>query len=111
MSDAIAPGYPGTLQTNRRPASRYMHAMPLMMAKFLAFEKIEVKNRPMFEAFYERIIREYGEDIKKNKPVLIVIRNGGIMEPLKRAEFFEKYLTDYEKAETLDDHFVYRRKQ
>lgn len=111
LSDAIAPGYPCTLETNRRPASRYLHAMPLMMAKFLAYEKNETKGQLIFNNFYERILQEYAEDIKKNKPVLIVIRNSGIMEPLNRSNFIERYLNNYEKVETIDDHFIYRLKK
>ncbi|MDZ4832879.1 MAG: hypothetical protein SGJ27_03675 [Candidatus Melainabacteria bacterium] len=111
ISDAIAPGYPSTLQTERKPASRYLHGMPLMMAKYLAFEKDGVKDKEQFESWVQRIIQEYGEDIAKNKPTLIVIRNTGIMEPLKQGQFFEKYMTNYEQFQNIDEHFIYHRKK
>lgn len=111
MSDAIAPGYPAALQADRLPASRYLHAMPLMMAKYLTYEKSGVQDRAKFDAMYDEIIKQYSEDIERNKPALIVIRNSGIMEPLQRADFFNKYLKDYENVDTVEEHFIYKRKQ
>ncbi len=112
LSDAIAPGYPLALVTNRRPASRYLHAMPLMMAKYLAFEKSDNKERQeVNQNVFDKIILEYAEDIKKYKPVVIVIRNSGIMDPLERTQFITRYLTNYEKVESIDDHFIYRLKR
>ncbi len=110
ISDAIAPGYPGTLQTFREPASRYMHGMPLMMAQYLAKDKMVVENRPIFLTFFNRIIDEYAADIAKNKPALIVIRNSGIIIPLDETKFIQTYMCDYEKVDTIDEHFIYRRK-
>jgi len=82
-----------------------------MMAKYLAFEKDGVKDKEQFESWVQRIIQEYGEDIAKNKPTLIVIRNTGIMEPLKQGQFFEKYMTNYEQFQNIDEHFIYHRKK
>ncbi len=110
ISDALGPGYPATLQACRLPASRYLHGMPLMMAKHLAFEKLGVDDRPKFEQFYQDIIRNYGADIARTKPTLIVIRSTAIMEPLERADFFNKYLRDYEKVNSFEGHFIYRLK-
>jgi hypothetical protein len=110
ISDAIAPGYPVTLQMERRPASRYLHGMPLMMAKYLAFEKHRVDDRMKFEAFYQQIIDQYYEDIQKNKPTLIIVRNSGIMEPLQKGAFFGTHLENYKQVEKVDEHFIYIRK-
>lgn len=110
ISDAISPGYPSTLQLERSPASRYMHGMPLMMAKYLAWEKPRVQDRLKYNQFFEQIINEYDQDIKKNKPPLIIIRDGGIVEPLTKGGFFDRSLIDYEKIGDTEGHLVYKRK-
>ena len=109
ISDAIAPGYPITLQTERRPASRYLHGMPLMMAKYLAWEKPRIKDRKKFEGFYNEIIEQYRQDIEKNKPTMIIVRESGIIEPLEKGGFFDIHLNNYKLVETFEGHRIYQR--
>jgi len=109
ISDAISPGYPVTLQTERQPASRYLHGMPLMMAKYLAWEKPRVKDKKKFEGFYNEIIEQYRLDIEKNKPPLIIVRESGIIEPLEKGGFFDVHLNKYKLVETFEEHRFYQR--
>lgn len=109
ISDAIAPGYPITLQMERQPASRYLHGMPLMMAKYLAWEKPRVKDKEKFEGFYNEIIEQYRQDIEKNKPTMIIVRESGIIEPLEKGGFFEVHLNRYKLVETFEEHRIYQR--
>jgi len=109
ISDAIAPGYPAVLQLERTPGSRYLHGMPLMLAKYLCFEKLHVKDRALFLTFYERIINDYQQDIGAFRPKLLIIRKSAILDALNKSEFFKK-LNDYELKETFEGHLIYQRK-
>jgi hypothetical protein len=109
VSDAISPGYPIALQTQRQPASRYLHGMPLMMAKYLAWEKPRVKDKKKFEGFFNEIIEQYRLDIEKNKPSLIIVRESGIIEPLEKGGFFDVHLNKYKLVETFEEHRLYQR--
>jgi hypothetical protein len=58
-------------------------------------------------SFRDRIVKEYAEDIKKNKPVLIFIQNGPAAEYLAPYNF-DQYLRNYKKIDDVAGFTVYK---
>ena len=111
MTRSIAPGYPLLLQTRRRPASRYLHAMLLPTTIFARDTTKSQVMKDKMDGFKEQILAEYREDIENNKPPLILIQAPRIYDIVNEGDFIRNViLYDYQYAGTVEDHRIYVRK-
>jgi len=111
ITSGVAPAYPLTLQTGRKCGSRYPHAMTLLMAKYIAWDKPGVVDKKPYERLLDRIIGEYGEDIKNNQPTLIVVEKSEVNAVLTKFDFYDKFMPNYYQAEKLEEYLIFTRKK
>jgi hypothetical protein len=94
-----------------RPGSRHLHCCILSVLKYvrdLHEDKPETKRLLAREA---DIVAEYGQDIKKNRPVLIFLQDMPVTSDyLFSYNFVEKYLSDYTKIDDIANFSVYKLK-
>ncbi|MBX9668022.1 MAG: hypothetical protein K2X93_10405 [Candidatus Obscuribacterales bacterium] len=110
MSNGVTPGYPWLTQLRCIPASRHLHMVVLSVLQYI---EETTKNTPDYAKFREdthRIVMEYVEDIRKNKPVLIFMQIGPdyFVQPF---DFINQYLQDYDELKTIDNFRVFKRKK
>lgn len=111
MTRSIAPGYPLLLQTNRQPASRYLHAMLLPTTIFASDISKSQAIKDKMKGYRTRILEDYEADIKQNNPKLIFVQATRIWDILQDANFVKKVLLEnYQFAGIVDDHRIYVRK-
>lgn len=95
ISTAMAPGYPSMIQTERRPGSRFIHAMPLVVLDYVVTSKSGF-DRPRFQKMEEQVLSWYGEDIAGFKPRLIFIQVSPMAGVLEKLNFQKRFLGAYE---------------
>ena len=106
-----APGYPLLLQTNRQPASRYLHAMLLPTIIFASDKAKSPAIKEKMLGFKTTILKNYRTDIKNNRPKLIFIQATRIWDILQDGVLEEAaLLDDYQYSGTVEDHRIYVRK-
>lgn len=111
MTRSIAPGYPLLLQTNRQPASRYLHAMLLPTTIFAADVSKSQAIKDKMKEYRTRILEDYQADIENKKPKLVFVQATRIWDILQDANFVKKALLEnYHFAGITDDHRIYVRK-
>jgi|GEM_PF-322694 len=103
LGTPIEPGFPAILQSGRRSASRYLYCFLV----WLEFAK-EKGGSNAFEQLEELVVANYGADIAKNKPVLIMVQDMPMEYILSRYEFFDKYMQGYTKIGKTADHSIYK---
>lgn len=109
MSNAVSPGYPWLTQFRYAPGSRHLH---MVIISVLSYIKDCLPHTPENENLYkqiDRIVLEYAEDIKKNKPRFVFMQVGPdyFDEPY---QFPKKYLGDYDELPQIENFRVFRRK-
>lgn len=111
LSTAMAPGYPAMVQSGRKPGSRFIHAMPLVVADYV----VEVKKPQDLKRFQEmrsQIVAWYREDIEKYKPVLIFVQKQTMAELVDRLGLQSIILREYRALPEVGDAYgmtVYKR--
>lgn len=109
LSTAMAPGYPSMIQSERRPASRFIHGMPFIVLDFVCnnnreeAEKLgaenmsaaQVKNKNHFEKLRRQFLLWYGADIEKYRPKLIFIQEVPMESVLRDSGFQSTFMTNY----------------
>lgn len=111
LSTAMAPGYPAMVQSGRKPGSRFIHAMPLVVADYV----VEVKKPQDLKRFQEmraQIVALYREDIEKYKPVLIFVQKQTMPELLDRLGLLPYILENYSALPEVGEAYgmtVYKR--
>ena len=103
LGTPIEPGFPAILQSGRRSASRYLYCFLV----WLEFAK-EKSGSAAFDQLEELVVANYGEDIAKNKPVLIMVQDMPMEYILARHEFFDKYMRGYSKIGKTAEHSIYK---
>jgi hypothetical protein len=107
IGNGVRPGYPALLQSGRKCASRYLHGMVIPMV-LGAMELNPSHNTTELD----RILANYGSDIERNRPALIVIEADCIAPVLAQHNFISRYMADYYLSETQTEQrlIVYKRK-
>ncbi|MBS1992952.1 MAG: hypothetical protein JSS83_20685 [Cyanobacteria bacterium SZAS LIN-3] len=103
LGTPIEPGFPAILQSGRRPASRYLYCFLV----WLEFAR-EKSASPVFEELEELVVANYGADIARNRPVLIMVQDMPMEYILARFNFFEKYMQGYKKIGKTAEHSIYK---
>ena len=109
ISTAMAPGYPAMIQTERRPGSRFIHAMPLVVLDYVVSSGSALE-RPRFQKMEEQVLSWYGEDIAGYKPRLIFIQSSPMAGLLEKLSFQKRFLGAYEKIAEDFGMQIWRRK-
>jgi len=110
MSRSIGPGYPILLQLNRRPASRYLHAMLLPTLIFARENSVTMPVQTQMDLFKNQVVRGYKQDIKAVRPKLIFI-SPLIWDILGGVHFDQDTLDkDYVFSGVIEEARVYIRK-
>jgi hypothetical protein len=111
ISSSMSPGYPVFIQTGRRPASRFLHAMILPVLQFVIDNPGDAdrRERKRFEDQMQQILTWYGEDIATNKPKLIFVQIPFMSPFLEQRQFFKKQMADYRLLESKEDNRIYVR--
>jgi len=73
----------------------------------LEFAK-EKTGRTTFDQLEELILANYGQDVLKNKPVLIMVQDMPMEYILARSDFFGKYMTGYTMIGKTAGHTIYK---
>lgn len=107
IGNAVAPGFPPTTQLRVKPGSRHLHCCILSVLQYIKDVRDVTPENTRLLAFKDRIVKEYAEDIEKNKPVLIFIQNGPAAEYLAPYNF-DKYLKNYKKIEDVAGYTAYK---
>lgn len=116
LSQWMRPAYPCLLQTDRKPASRYLWSFPLKMCEFLKHNAKNSYERKKYAEMEKRIVGEIYEDIDKTHPRLIVIAPGAINPPYPTSIWsylethgFEKVLSDYAPLGIWNQNYLWLR--
>ena len=107
IGNAVAPGFPPTTQLRVRPGSRHLHCCILSVLQYIKDVREVTPENLRLCSFKDRIVKEYAEDIKKNKPVLIFIQNGPAAEYLAPYNF-DQYIKNYKKIEDVSGYTAYK---
>jgi len=109
ISSSMGPAYPVYLQSRRRPASRFLHAMVLPLLASVIDNPETGGERAIFKERMKQFLDWYGQDIARNKPKLIIIQNNFIYGLLSRHGFFNRYMANYKVIQVQDDNRIYLR--
>ncbi len=92
--NGVAPGYPMLTQLRCVPGSRHLHSVILSVLSYIKDSRPQTEENVKLWKNTDRIVKEYGEDIVKNRPRLVFIQ--------KVPDYFDKpynfvatYLKDY----------------
>jgi hypothetical protein len=110
ISSAMAPGYPVFLQSERKPASRFLHGMILPILTSIIDDPEETRTE-LFKSRLRQILDWYGEDIAANKPKVVFIQIRFIYDLLRERGFFEREMANYKVIQDEGDYRVYLRDQ
>ncbi|HMX47169.1 MAG TPA: hypothetical protein PLC15_01480 [Candidatus Obscuribacter sp.] len=106
IGSGIRPGYPAQLQCGRRPGSRYLYGYPLTMLDQARENRPDLTAR--FKALEARVVAELGEDISKNKPLLVFVQRCPTGLLLAPYHFISRYLQNYSLIGEVDGAGVYK---
>ncbi|MDZ4832901.1 MAG: hypothetical protein SGJ27_03795 [Candidatus Melainabacteria bacterium] len=110
MSNAVSPGYPWLTQLRFVPGSRHLHMVILSVLSYVKdCLPASDKNIALYKNM-DRIVGEYAEDIKANKPRFIFMQKGPdyFVEP---HDFVNKHLIkDYDELQSIENFRTFRRK-
>lgn len=107
IGNAVAPGFPVTTQLNVKPGSRHLHCCILSVLQYIKDVRPASPEKTRLLSFKDGIVKEYIDDIEKNKPVLIFMQNNPATEYLTPYKF-EQYLKNYKKIDDVAGYTVYR---
>lgn len=105
IGSGIRPGYPCQLQACRKPASRYLYFMITMILTAIE-KKPELKSKWL--SIEKTVIENLGEDILKNKPVVVYLQDWPVDEALEEYNFKKRFLRNYSLAGHVDATQIYR---
>lgn len=106
IGNAVAPGFPPTTQLRVKPGSRHLHCCILSVLQYIKDVRDVTPENSRLLSFKDRIVKEYAEDIEKNKPVLIFVQNGPAAEYLAPYNF-NQYLKQYKKIDDVAGYTAY----
>jgi len=104
IGSGIEPGHPAVLQSERMPGSRYIYSF-LVMVEFCQ----ERRGGKFFQDLSRKIVDNYGADIRRNKPELILIQDVPMAAVLEKYNFFERFMGDYTRLGVTAEHSIYKR--
>lgn len=108
ISNGVTPEYPFLTQINAAPGSRHLHCVILSVLQYIKdMHEKTPKNIALFSQ-EERIVKEYIQDIETNKPKLVFVQIGPVLDYLKPYGFVEKMQANYDKIESHDNFDVYK---
>ncbi|MFA6212016.1 MAG: hypothetical protein WCT03_27450 [Candidatus Obscuribacterales bacterium] len=107
IGNAVAPGFPPTTQLRMKPGSRHLHCCILSVLQYIKDVREVTPENNRLLSFKDRIVKEYVEDIEKNKPVLIFIQNGPAADYLAPYNF-DQYIKNYKKIDDVAGYTAYR---
>ncbi len=108
VSSAMAPGYPVFLQSERRPASRFLHGMIVPILGSIIDEQ-HGADVDLFKERMQQVFDWYKEDIAKNKPKLIFVQIRFMSDLLSKNDFYANEMANYRVIQELGDYRVYMR--
>lgn len=111
ISNGVTPGYPFLTQLRCKPGSRHLHSVLLSVLSYIKDCQPHTAENEKLWKQEARIVKEYGEDILKNKPKLIFLQ--------KLPDYFEgphnftaTYLQDYiELPGDYENFRIFKRKR
>lgn len=106
MGTGIRPGYPCQLQADRPPGSRYLYTYLLTM--LVAAREKYPSRKAEFDRLEDEMLKNLGDDIINNKPVLIFVQDAPIHQILDKHKFFEKYMGAYSRLGYVDSCDIYK---
>jgi len=107
---SMAPGYPVMLQTERRPASRFLHGMMLpILSYILVRPDLSQAKKDHFSEDKDQVIKWYAEDIAKNRPKLIYIQDNPMNWVFENYNFIDSYMHNYRMIDKKDGISIYKR--
>lgn len=109
MSNAVTPGYPWLTQLRFEPGSRHLHMVILSVLSYIKDVLPHTDENKKLYNEMDRIVLEYAEDIKNNRPRFVFMQKGPdyFDEP---HQFVKKYMGDYDELPEIDNFRVFRRK-
>jgi hypothetical protein len=109
MSNAVSPGYPWLTQFRFEPGSRHLHMVILSVLSYVRDICPKTPENEALASQMTRVVNEYAEDIKKNKPKFVFMQKGPdyFDEPYK---FVSLHLGDYDELPQIENFRVFRRK-
>lgn len=111
ISNAVSPGFPPITQLRMRPGSRHLHCCILSVLKYVRDQHEDKPETKRLLAREADIVAEYGQDIKKNRPVLIFLQDMPVTSDyLFSYNFVDKYLSNYTKIDDIANFSVYKLK-
>ncbi len=110
ISNGVNPEYPFLTQINAKPGSRHLHCVILSVLQYIKDSYPGSEKHKKLTDQTERIVGEYLEDIEKNKPKLVFVQIGPVLEYLRPFGFIEKIQKNYNKIEEHDNFEVYKLK-
>lgn len=106
MGSGIRPGYPCQLQADRPPGSRYLYTYLLTM--LVAAREKSPSHNADFDRLENEMLENLGNDILRNKPVLIYVQDAPIHQILDKHKFVEKFMGAYSRLGYVDSCFIYK---
>lgn len=107
---SMAPGYPVLLQTERKPASRFLHGMMLPILSFIIDKpELDAKAKARFTGYKKQVIDWYTEDIEKNRPKLIYIQDNPMSWVFGDVDFINTRMANYKKIDEKGGISIYKR--
>ncbi len=109
ISNAVAPGFPITMQLRRTPASRHLHVCILSVLNYIKTSEHQDAESKRLLAYEPRVVQELGEDILKTRPKLVFLQDAPIKSDyLTPYNFVRKYLSGYGRVDDIIGFSVYK---
>ncbi|MBU6453218.1 MAG: hypothetical protein KGS72_15655 [Cyanobacteria bacterium REEB67] len=109
ISNAVAPGFPITMQLRRRAGSRHLHVCILSVLQYIRSGSVrDVETKRLLD-YDPLVVKELGEDILKNKPPLVYLQEAPIKNDyFLPYDFVKRYLYRYKEVEPIINFSVYK---
>lgn len=109
MSNGVTPGYPTLTQLQCPNGSRHLHCVILSVLHYVKGIRPQTDETRRISEKMDLVVKQYGDDIKKNRPRLVFVQIGPVQSYLEPYDFEEKYLSGYEKIDELVNFKVFLR--
>jgi hypothetical protein len=109
ISNAVAPGFPITMQLRRSPGSRHLHVCILSVLQYIRSGSVRDAETKRLLAYDPVVVKELGEDILKNKPPLVYLQEAPIKNDyFLPYDFVKRYLYRYKELDPIINFSVYK---
>jgi len=109
VSNAVAPGYPITMQLHRTPASRHLHVCILSVLQYIRSSNLTDAQATRLLSYEPKVVEELGQDILSSKAPLVFLQDQPVKSDyLAPYHFIDKYLSHYKVIDDLYGFSVYK---